>query len=373
MPLRRIYTGTGERQPDVKLPPVDPQRLRTPEDYLAPPDLAAAVDVALTLGMPLLITGEPGSGKSSLADAVAHELGLGRALRFVVKSDTEARDLFYRFDTVGRFHASQTRDADVNAANFISFAALGEAILRAKPRRFAETYLGLPGHLLEELGDPTRSVVLIDEIDKAPRDVPNDILVEIETMEFTIPELSGSDGRGEVRVGLRDDAGRHENRYRPIVIFTSNQEKALPEPFLRRCVFFHLNLPPFDPPPGTTGAVTITSIVQRRLGDRYTKHSEAMDLAIDFFRYLREDHPGLERPPVLSELLNWLDYLSQVDPLIGNLRNGEAGEARQALLHSIDTLLLKRAMDRRRDADSQREADILGDWRRHRADNNRAR
>ncbi|MER2602622.1 MAG: AAA family ATPase, partial [Candidatus Competibacter phosphatis] len=228
MTLQRIYTGQGGRAPaKVKdLPSVNPEALRAPEGYLAPPDLAAAVDVALTLGIPLLLTGEPGSGKSALADSVAYELGLGRALRFVVKSDTEARDLFYRFDTVGRFHAAQTPGADAHPGRYISFAALGKAILHAKLPSFVEA-LGVPAHAVDHPGERTRSVVLIDEIDKAPRDVPNDILVEIETMQFDIPELSGG-GQGAVRVGL-DDA-RNENQYRPIVIFTSNREKALPEP-----------------------------------------------------------------------------------------------------------------------------------------------
>lgn len=140
MTLQRIYTGRGGRAPAKlkDLPSINPEALRAPEGYLAPPDLAAAVDVALTLGMPLLLTGEPGSGKSALADSVAHELGLGQALRFVVKSDTEARDLFYRFDTVGRFHAAQTPGADAHPGRYISFAALGKAILHAKPPSFVD-------------------------------------------------------------------------------------------------------------------------------------------------------------------------------------------------------------------------------------------
>ena len=348
MTIQRIYTGRGQPNPARELPAVNPEALRDPRGYRAPPDLAAAVDVALTLGMPLLITGEPGSGKSALADSIAFELGLGRALRFVVKSDTEARDLFYRFDTVGRFHASQARDTDIDAANFISFAALGQAILRAKPRSFAVNELGLPGYLVADLGDRGRSVVLIDEIDKAPRDVPNDILAEIENMEFVVPELSGSAGRGEVRVGLKDEAGHYENQYRPIVVFTSNQEKALPEPFLRRCVFFHLNFPPFEAPEGDSEAVTVTRIVAERLGGRYSQKQAHMDLAIGFFRFLRDGARGLERRPVLSELLDWLHYLSG-GPLLEALQAGAPPELEDAFLTSIETLLLKRPGDQRRD------------------------
>lgn len=145
------YKGQGAQQPDAvdKLPIVDPLALRSPQAYRASSDLAAAVNVALTLGMPLLLTGEPGSGKSGLADSLAWELAAHddkapKPLRFVVKSDTQARDLFYRFDTVGRFHASQTPDADSDPRQFISFAALGKAILHAKSPDYAHKALSLP-------------------------------------------------------------------------------------------------------------------------------------------------------------------------------------------------------------------------------------
>jgi len=139
-----FYTGRAESpRTGVTLPTVDLKALRAPDFYRALPQTAAAVDVALTLGMPLLLTGEPGSGKSGLADSIAWELGLGNVLRFAVKSDTESRDLFYRFDTVGRFHAAQTptpgsgADDDLGTAHpgrFITFEALGRAILLAKTK-----------------------------------------------------------------------------------------------------------------------------------------------------------------------------------------------------------------------------------------------
>lgn len=374
MTMQRFYTGRGGRAAPAKLkdlPLVNSQALREPQDYLAPPDLAAAVDVALTLGMPLLLTGEPGSGKSALADSVAYELGLGRALRFVVKSDTEARDLFYRFDTVGRFHASQTPGADANPSNYISFAALGKAILYAKPASYSEQTLGVPPYAVDHPGEPTRSVVLIDEIDKAPRDVPNDVLVEIENMQFDIPELSGGGGR-YVRVGL-DDA-KNENQYRPIVIFTSNREKALPEPFLRRCVFHHLEFPPFEAPADNSEVVTVAEIVGARLGGRYTRDNtkgaeRRKDWAIDFFRFLRAEGRGLERRPTLAELLGWLDYLmpQSEDPtqwqLLAALEPGANTEAEQNLLISIESLLLKKPADQRRDG-RRRAAVLLDEWRR---------
>jgi MoxR-like ATPase len=293
----RFYRGQGHSEPKTAdaLPTVDDEARRRPEDYRATPELAAAVDVALTLGMPLLLTGEPGSGKSGLADSLAWELGLGKPLRFPVKSDTESRDLFYRFDTVGRFHAAQARPADpgsdydrADAGRFIAFEALGQAILHAKPPGI-ERELRLPPGSVDHPGAPRRSVVLIDEIDKAPRDVPNDILVEIERMEFGIPELSGG-GRALVRVALSPDEARH----RPIVIFTSNSEKALPDPFLRRCVYHHLGFPPFDAdlPKDARGnlpedRVTVDTIVAARLGSRFQRKQQAeagVADALDLFR-----------------------------------------------------------------------------------------
>ena len=365
-----FYTGCGVRDPGAadQLPTVHPEDLRDPRGYRATPELAAAVDVALTLGMPLLLTGEPGSGKSGLADSLAWELGLGEVIRFPVKSDTESRDLFYRFDTVGRFHAAQTLEADdpgADAVRFLSFEALGRAILLAKSEQ-AGLSLGLSKEILRHPGDPHRSVVLIDEIDKAPRDVPNDILVEIENMQFDIPELSGGHGeRVQVRLDERD------NRYRPIVIFTSNSEKALPDPFLRRCVFHHLAFPPFkkDLPSDAAIAdneVTVESIIYARLGARFQGHepvSRRVGEALGFFHFLRDGQRGLERRPTLAELLDWLDYLmpqrrpvSEWTALAAMADDG--GPGRDRLRAGITSLLLKKPGD-------QAKVDkLLAEWRR---------
>jgi MoxR-like ATPase len=366
----RFYTGRGARDPNVadRLPTVDPSALRRPNDYLATPELAAAVDVALTLGMPLLLTGEPGSGKSGLADSVAWEFGFGKALSFVVKSDTEARDLFYRFDTVGRFHASQTKDADADPRNFIRFEALGKAILHAKPESYSysQNELGLPRHAVDHPGKQRRSVVLIDEIDKAPRDVPNDILVEIDNMQFDIPEIS-SVGLASVRVTL--DEEEQENRYRPIVIFTSNREKALPDPFLRRCVYYHLEFPPFEtdlPAARRVGRVTVDSIVSKRLGGRYpgdTPTAALVEKAIGFFRHLRSAAPGLGRIPTLAELLNWLDYLmpERQSPAewstLAAIEKDDESDGAERLRAGVATLLLKKSEDQ------ERARELLADWR----------
>jgi MoxR-like ATPase len=371
----RFYRGQGHSEPKIAdaLPTVDLEAMRRPEDYRATPELAAAVDVALTLGMPLLLTGEPGSGKSGLADSLAWELGLGEPLRFPVKSDTESRDLFYRFDTVGRFHAAQARPADggdedrADAGRFIAFEALGQAILHAKPPAI-ERELRLPPGSLAHPGAPRRSVVLIDEIDKAPRDVPNDILVETERMAFGIPELSGS-GRALVHVALTPE----EARWRPIVIFTSNSEKALPDPFLRRCVYHHLGFPPFDAdlPKDAQGnlpedRVTVDTIVAARLGSRFQRKQQAeanVADALDLFRTLRGEGLGLTRRPTLAELLDWLDHLmpQRLPPSawtqLAALRAGGDADTEQRLLTAITSLLLKRP------ADKARAPTLLAQWR----------
>lgn len=297
----RFYTGRGVQSQSVALPAVNRERMRAPEGYRASAGLAAAVDVALRLGMPLLLTGEPGSGKSQLASSVAWELGLGKPLRFVVKSDTTGPELFYQFDTVARFHAAHSQ-GDIDARSFIRFNALGKAILYTHPLAELRQTLGSALDALEHPGEPRRSIVLIDEIDKAPRDVPNDLLTEMEDMAFQVNEL------GQTRFAIHSDA-RYLN---PIVIITSNSEKSLPDAFLRRCIYYHVPFPKYDSE--SPDDVTVQSIVVNRLGDRFGPHTQGMVLdAIAFLRLLR-DQPGLERRPGLAELLNWLDYLTPQQP-----------------------------------------------------------
>ncbi|MEM7255687.1 MAG: MoxR family ATPase [Pseudomonadota bacterium] len=362
---KRYYEGKGVRRGQVELPYVDPHKLKDPEHYIATPELAAAVDVALTLGMPLLLTGEPGCGKSGLAASVAWELRLDQPLEFVVKSDTEARDLFYRFDSVGRFHAGK----DADAAQYITFEALGKAILHARESTYATNDLNVPANAVDHPGKPKRSVVLIDEIDKAPRDVPNDMLVEIDQLQFDIPELAGAD-RTDVRVRLdesRDDKDAEPNQLRPLVIFTSNSEKGLPEPFLRRCVYHHVQFPPFandneHQGDGEEPDVTVEQIVMRRLSDRFattapTEAEAIRDQALSFFQSVRQ---SAERKPGLAELLNWLDFSMPVEEPIEqwSLRalteNGHPRE--EALRHGVQTLLLKTD-------DAELAGRLLAQWR----------
>lgn len=286
----------------------------SPQGYIPSPDLKNAVNVALTLGRPLLLTGEPGTGKSSLAKSIAYELGCKHTgLKVEVKSTTTAKDLFYTFDHVGWFNARPDREGtSASPENFLTLTGLGKAIVYAS----AEDY----SRLLEEGANaPTeqsRSVVLLDEIDKAPRDVPNDILNEIDQLYFRIPEL------GNLRVTA-------EAKYRPIVIITSNSEKALPDAFLRRCIFFHI-----DFPDKKTLAKIIASrfgeeidhdardSIDKNFGKKLTEKSQLLNDSIDLLTHMRDDKYRLPKKPGASELIEFIEMLRRTglkatDPLRG--------------------------------------------------------
>lgn len=224
----------------LPLPPVE--TWSRPAEYIVDRPLELAVDTALKLGLPLLVTGEPGCGKTELANYLAWKLGTAiprgtdgsgdpvheYALRFDIKSDTRARDLFYGIDLVERFHAGGRGGGPeaLDPLNFIRFNALGRALIYARPPdEFASRLLPWQAHP----GAPQRSVVLIDEIDKAPSDVPNDLLMEVEKMRFVISEMN--------RVVEAPP------ELRPILIVTSNTERPLPDAFLRRCAYYHIPFP----------------------------------------------------------------------------------------------------------------------------------
>jgi MoxR-like ATPase len=254
-----------------------------PAGYLPDSGLVDAVNVALILRQPLLLTGEPGTGKSELAASVAYQLGLDVPLAFETKSTALARDLFYSFDNIGRFRAAQTAGAPSDPRLFLTFNALGLAIVLANSQD------AVAGVLPSDFSHPGRrqSVVLIDEIDKAPRDFPNDILNEIERLYFRIPEL------GDARIGA-------EANFRPIVIMTSNSEKSLPDAFLRRCIFYSIPFPDSE---------RLERIILSRLPERLQSGAPLMRDAIGFFSRLRQDDLGLRKRPGTAELLNWVAAL----------------------------------------------------------------
>lgn len=289
--------------------------LDDPSNYVFSRDLSQAINVALILGMPLLITGEPGTGKTELGRAIAHELDAGMPYVFETKSTSQARDLFYNFDSLGRYGAKDT-GVDPNPVNFITYNALGLAILNAFPLDKVSSFFP-SGTTLHQ--GPKRSLVIIDEIDKAPRDFTNDLLNEIARMAFRVPELGGV-----ASPGMDNRAEGVAAQLKPIVIITSNSERGLPDPFLRRCIYFHIPFP---------GPETLKEIVATRL-EGLPSASALVDDAIDLFSKIRDDQaqPLVQKKPGTAELLNWLQFLtsrgysadsrikaeSEIEPLLGS-------------------------------------------------------
>jgi MoxR-like ATPase len=258
--------------------------LADPSAYIPDDRLMDAVHVALVLGQPLLLTGEPGCGKTQLASYLAWHLDLNPLLKYETKSDSTAESLFYRYDSLRHFEASSRGDGG-DPAQYITWNALGSAILATLPPEDRVRFVGEDA----DMSEPRRSVVLIDEIDKAPRDFPNDVLNELEHLYFRVPECGNA--------VLRANDG-----YRPIVVITSNSERDLPEPFLRRCVFNHIAFPEMD---------TVRRIVLNHLGSHVRGLEPLLDEAVSLFAELRAESAGLSRRPGLAEFLNWLMVLNE--------------------------------------------------------------
>ena len=231
------------------------------ENYVATGDLTIAVNAAITLERPLLVKGEPGTGKTVLAEEIARGLG-APLLTWHIKSTTKAQQGLYEYDAVSRLRDSQLGDPRVSdIANYI--------------RR---------GKLWDAFTAPERPVLLIDEIDKADIEFPNDLLLELDRMEFHVYET------GETVRAAR----------RPIVIITSNNEKELPDAFLRRCFFHYIKFPDAD---------TLKAIVDVHYPG-IKQH--LVEEALRVFFEVREA-PGLKKKPSTSELLDWLKLLMAED------------------------------------------------------------
>jgi len=303
------YQGDGQRHASlVKNINAGRTRYHRPEDYIAEPGLINAVNVSLMLDKPLLLTGEPGTGKSQLAYSLAWELGFGEPFKFETKSTSTARDLFYTFDAVGRFRAHNDQDT----LSFLTYNALGKAILFANDESAVRKIMPLGmAH-----GGKRRVLVLIDEVDKAPRDFPNDILNELEYLHFSVPELGS-------------DVITANPEYRPIVIITSNSEKDLPDAFLRRCIYYNLPFP---------DRKILQNIILARLGEFSGSHSPLLSSALDLFFRLRDQGSHLRKKPATVELLDWLLALR-------SLPEGSSGALSEPLVTRTLSSLAKTAED----------------------------
>ncbi len=287
------------------IPMLDPARRA--DIYLADEALCIAAQVAMQLGQPLLLTGEPGTGKTTFANYLAEKLAPAGPLNlytFETKSTSMATDLFYRFDSLRRFHDSHDGNCKLEARDYLSFEALGQAILFSQPWEAVQDLLPDPA----QHPGQQRSVVLIDEIDKAPRDFPNDILNEIDRMFFRIPEVR-KPGTSEVR---RVDADPNP-ALRPIIVLTSNSERNLPAAFLRRCVFHHIEFP------GREQSERLKQIISKNLGQAV---GELANDVLAFFLDVRELR--LDKPPTTAELVQWISVL-QARPWAG-VTAGDVGK-----------------------------------------------
>jgi len=266
------------------------------ESYLTNPALEAAVRCSLVLAKPLLVRGEPGTGKTLLAEAVAEALGM-ELITWHVKSTTRAQEGLYHYDTVQRLYDSRFGDHDVrDIREYIHLGPMGRAFASQQ-----------------------RVVLLIDEIDKADLEFPNDLLHELDRMRFTIPETGDT----------------IEARQRPVVIITSNAEKELPDAFLRRCVFHFIDFPDRElmgrivevHHPGLDQALldqALTAFYSVRTMDRIRKKPSTSEL-VDWIAMLRLSQPDVielsDTTPFLGTLLKKeQDLQAFVDQITGRTR-----------------------------------------------------
>jgi MoxR-like ATPase len=264
-------------------------RFEGTEDYVATEDLKVAVNAAITLERPLLVKGEPGTGKTVLAHEVARAIG-APLIEWHIKSTTKAQQGLYEYDAVSRLRDSQLGDERVHdIANYIRRGKLWDAFVA-----------------------PERPVLLIDEIDKADIEFPNDLLQELDRMEFHVYET------GETIRAAR----------RPIVMITSNNEKELPDAFLRRCFFHYIRFPDGD---------TMRAIVDVHFpGLKGMLINEALAIFYDI-----RDVPGLKKKPSTSELLDWIKLLVNEDIDAVTLRERDP----KKLIPPLHGALLKNEQD----------------------------
>ena len=243
-------------------------QFKNTENYITTEDLEMAVNAAINLEKPLLVKGEPGTGKTELAKQVAKKLGL-KLFEWNIKSTTKAHQCLYEYDAVSRLRDSQLGDKKVNdIKNYIK-----------------------KGTIWSAFSSEERAVLLIDEIDKADIEFPNDLLHELDKMKFLVYET------GEVISANK----------RPIVIITSNNEKELPDAFLRRCFFHYIQFPDQE---------TLSKIINVHFPDI---KKNLLQSALEIFFDIREV-PGLKKKPSTSEILDWINLLLVEDISVTDLK-----------------------------------------------------
>ncbi len=280
------------------------------EAYIPSPELIAAVNVALSLGQPLLVTGLPGTGKTRLAYHIKDRFpDLEGPFRFNAQTSSVKKDLFYTYDALGHFQWAQNQQSkDITSLEmeerFIRYEAFGNAI-----------------RLAQQKGK--RSVILIDEIDKAPRDLPNDLLAVIEDLVFEVPEIPG------------DAPKRWEcpKKHMPVIIITSNSEKDLPEAFLRRVVYHHI-----DPPLGDKLVEILQAKKLFALGEE--------DFRVLVEHFLEIQGKNLGKNPATAELIAWAALLPKLEFPVQKLKDRSTlTEVEKKLLRASYGVLAKNQDD----------------------------